>query len=223
MSGGTFPQRLTRIDDLTRRDHYYLDEDDECLFLGEYTARKGYAFSVTNQLILNFKKSMSTKGSVQWRYKQIALDEAAGALRVALNGAWLDSVTLVPIPPSKAASDPLYDDRVARLARAIRPSPAVDVREMIVQTQSTEAVHDSDSRPNPDELAKLYNFNTSLLNPAPKHFGLIDDVLTTGCHFKAAKKLLKAQFPGIRVTGVFLARRVPEAIDFSAFFDAEDE
>ena len=143
MSDGTFPQRLTKIDELTRQDHYWLEEDDECLFLGEYTARKGYAFSETNQLILNFKKSLSTRSSQQWHYKQAALDRAAEALRVALNGLWLGAVTLIPLPPSKAKSDPLYDDRVARLARAIRPSPAVDVREMIVQGQSTAAVHDS--------------------------------------------------------------------------------
>lgn len=217
MSDGTFPQRLTKVDELTRQDHYWLEPDDECLFLGEYTARKGYAFSETNQLILNFKKSLSTRGSPQWRYKQAALDRAADALRVALRGAWLDVVTLIPLPPSKAKSDPLYDDRVVRLARAIRPSPQVDVRELVVQTQSTEAVHDSESRPTPTELAKLYNLDAAMLSPAPRQIGLLDDLLTTGCHFKAAQKILKAQFPEVRVTGIFLARRVPEAVDLSAF------
>lgn len=217
MSGGTFPQRLTKIDDLTRQDHHWLDEKDECLFLGEYTARKGFAFSETNQLILNFKKLMSTRGSPQWRYKQAALDQSAVALRTALNKKWLDVVTLVPIPPSKAKSDPLYDDRVVRLARTIRPSPPLDVRELLVQQQSTEAVHGSQSRPTPDELAKLYSLDPTLLSEKPQQIGILDDVLTTGCHFKAAKKLLNAQFPDVRVIGIFLARRVPETADFSAF------
>ena len=53
-SGSTFPQRLTKIDDLALPDHYYLTAEDDCYFLGEYTARKGYAFSPTNQLVLNF-------------------------------------------------------------------------------------------------------------------------------------------------------------------------
>jgi hypothetical protein len=57
-SAGTFPRRLTEIDDLTRPDHFYLTPEDACYFLGEYTARKGYAFSPTNQLVLNFKKSL---------------------------------------------------------------------------------------------------------------------------------------------------------------------
>jgi len=35
-SGSTFPQRLTKIDDLTRPNHYYLTAGDHCYFLGEY-------------------------------------------------------------------------------------------------------------------------------------------------------------------------------------------
>ena len=34
-SGSTFPQRLTKIDDLTRPDHTYLTQADRCYFLGE--------------------------------------------------------------------------------------------------------------------------------------------------------------------------------------------
>jgi hypothetical protein len=55
-SGDTFSQRLTKIDELALPDHFYLTAADDCYFLGEYTARKGYAFSATNQLVLNFQK-----------------------------------------------------------------------------------------------------------------------------------------------------------------------
>ena len=53
-----FPSRFTKIDGLTRPDYYWLVEDDRCFFLGEYTARHGYAYSPTNNLILNFKKTL---------------------------------------------------------------------------------------------------------------------------------------------------------------------
>ena len=66
-SATTFPRRLIKIDDLTRPDHSHLTAGDTCYFLGEYTARKGYAFSATNNLVLNFKKSMTTRGQAQWR------------------------------------------------------------------------------------------------------------------------------------------------------------
>lgn len=54
-AGTSFPSRFTRIDDLTRSDHNHLLPEDECLFFGDYTARKGWAHSATNQLILNYK------------------------------------------------------------------------------------------------------------------------------------------------------------------------
>ena len=56
------PLRLSRIDDLTRSDHTFIETDDECLYLGEYNARKGYQFSKTNNLIFNLKKPMDPRG-----------------------------------------------------------------------------------------------------------------------------------------------------------------
>ena len=53
------PIRLSKIDDLTRPDHTFIEAADECLYLGEYTARKGYQFSDTNNLIFNFQASLA--------------------------------------------------------------------------------------------------------------------------------------------------------------------
>src|SRR6202521_4317351 len=97
-SGNTFPQRLTKIDDLTRPDHFYLTPEDDCYFLGEYTARKGFSFSATNQLVLNFKKSVDRRGRPEWQHKERAIREVGQAFAIAINPEWLASVTLVPIP-----------------------------------------------------------------------------------------------------------------------------
>ena len=130
-SGSTFPQRLTRIDDLTRPDHTYLSSDDDCYFLGVYTARGGYAFSVTNNLINNSKKSMEYKDNPSvWRHKERAIIEVAEAFRLALLDPAPEMLTFVPIPPSKAKNDPGYDDRVVRMLLAIRAQPPVDVRDL---------------------------------------------------------------------------------------------
>lgn len=157
ISANTFPQRLTKIDDLTRPDHFYLTAQDDCYFLGEYTARKGYAFSATNQLILNFKKGMEKRGTAQWKYKERAIEEAAGAFRAALNNDWLNVATLVPIPPSKARTDPLYDDRMLRMTEAIRPQPRPDIRELVAQRASMAAAHEQDQRPPRRYRGKLYH------------------------------------------------------------------
>jgi predicted amidophosphoribosyltransferase len=46
---------------------------------------------------------------------------------------------------------------------------------------------------------------------------LFDDVLTTGAHFRAASAALQQSFPGVKIIGLFIARRVPEAVDFDEF------
>jgi hypothetical protein len=88
-------------------------------------SRKGYAFSAANQLILNFKKSMNTRHTAQWRYKEQAIGDAAAAFRAALNKDWLNTATLVPLPPSKAKSDALYDDRLDGCCGGFEVSPAL--------------------------------------------------------------------------------------------------
>jgi hypothetical protein len=162
-SASTFPQRLTKIDDLTRPDHFYLTPEDACYFLGEYTARKGYAFSPTNQLVLNFKKSLDKRGTPQWKYKDRAIREAAAAMRGSLTGDLLDRITLVPIPPSKAKTDPLYDDRLVQMLHALRPQPPLDIRELIVQRASMAAAHDQANRPRPEEIQANYAIDQNLL------------------------------------------------------------
>jgi hypothetical protein len=64
------PTKLTRVDSLLLPDHYYLDADDECYFIGEYTARAGFAFSATNDLIQNLKKPMDRRDRPEWKYKE---------------------------------------------------------------------------------------------------------------------------------------------------------
>lgn len=217
-SSGSFPSRLTKIDDLSRPDHSYLVSEDTCYFIGEYTARRGYAFSDTNHIIINFKKGMDRRGKPEWFYKEQALQRAAAAFRGALNSEWLDAATLVPVPPSKAKDHPLYDDRMVRMLRAIRSNPPLDIRELVVQRISTEAVHDLPRRPRPEDLEALYEVDSALLAPRPQVLTIVDDVLTTGAHYRAVAAVLTRAFPGIRIIGLFIARRVPDTSDVEEFF-----
>jgi hypothetical protein len=56
-----------------------------------------------------------------------------------------------------------------------------------------------------------------LRDPQPRVFGLFDDVLTTGAHYRAAAAVLQRAFPEVRIIGLFIARRVPEAVDIEDF------
>lgn len=153
---------------------------DQCYFLREYTSGRGYAHSETNRLIHNLKKPPDRRGRPEWRYKELAIQQVAREFRDNLDLARLQRVTLVPMPPSKARGDPLYDDRMLRVLRAM------DVEAQLV--------------------AKL-RIDGTLVIPPPESIAVVDDVLTTGAHFVAAKTLLAAQFPRAAVRGLFAARR----------------
>lgn len=203
-------KRVLKIDALTLPDHYYLDEQDVCYYAGEYTAGEGHAYSETNQLILNFKKTMDKRGTPQWQYKERAIEQAAALFRAAIKP---DArITFVPIPPSKAKGDPMYDDRVLRLLQAMCVGRHTDIRELVVQQQSLAPAHLATRRPTPEELAANYNLDERFTEPTPQTLFVVDDVLTTGSHYKAVKRLLEQRFPQVPVIGLFIARRAPKSI-----------
>ncbi|MCP5348411.1 MAG: phosphoribosyltransferase [Gammaproteobacteria bacterium] len=222
-SGTPFPSNLTEIDQLTRSDHSYLNEEDQCYFLGEYTARQSYSYSDTNSLIMNLKKKMDRRNEYEWRYKTRDITRAGTALGNALHPEWLNTAAFVPIPPSKAKHDPMYDDRMSQVIAAMRPQNPVDCRELIIQTTSTDAAHESDNRPSPRDILRLYELDHSLIEPRPLKIVICDDVLTTGAHFKAAKTILTQEFPDAVIIGCFIARRVPEAVDVENFIEDWDD
>lgn len=200
------------IDDASRPDHTFLETDDKCLYLYEFTKGGGYAGD--NQLIANLKKKPATANDYELEYKQAAIAQAAHALLGALNPEFLNSATFVPVPPSKAATDPTHDDRMTRVCRGLGHS--VDVRELVTQAVSMEASHERGVKPRiqvPDLLA-VYNINEALALPLPHTFAIVDDVLTTGTHFKAMKAVLLERFPNARIFGLFVARRVFAAPEF---------
>jgi len=198
---------LTKIDDLILPDHWYLDGEDECYFLGEYTAGKGFAYSSTNQRIFNLKKGVERRGLPDWIWKPRAIQQAARELRDSLNSGFLHTATFVPVPPSRTTDDPLYDDRMTQVLRSLGPN--VDVRELVIQLESTEGAHNSPDRPGPHQLYENYSMDDTKVDPRPLRIAVVDDVLTTGAHFKAIKRILKETFDEVEVLGLFLARRVP--------------
>lgn len=133
---------LTKIDELIRPDHYHLDANDECYFIGEYTAGRGFAHSSTNQFIYNLKKSVERRGLPDRVWKVRAIQQGASVLRDSLNPAFLASATFVPVPPSRIASDTLYDDRMTQVLILLGQN--VDVRELVAQS---EGMHDAHTEP----------------------------------------------------------------------------
>jgi hypothetical protein len=204
-------QKLTEIDELTRPDHSHLLDEDECYHLGEYTARMGFAFSTTNDLVQNFKKPVARKNLPEYVHKDRALASIARAFRETINPEFLEQATLVPIPPSKCKTDAEYDDRMVRMVRAVCANTAnADIRELIVQAHSLPSFH-AGSTHSPQQLIDNWSIDETLATPTPRLIGLFDDVLTTGAHLRAATTILTARFPEVKIVGLFYARRVPTA------------
>jgi hypothetical protein len=86
----------------------------------------------------------------------------------------------------------------------------LDIRELILQRESTEADHGRDRRRSPDEIADNDHLDESLTEPTPTVIGICDDVLTNGSHFKAMQKVLRLRFPEVPLVVIFIARRVPQ-------------
>ncbi len=208
-----FPQRLTAIDDRTRGGHWYLRRTDVCRYLGAYTAGKGAAHSATNRLILDFKMPVSRTRRRNPPQKDKAIANAAAALRRALEASPLARAVFVPVPPSKAKDDDAYDDRLVRMLRAVRPEQPLDVRELIVQTHSVEPTHRRSARLRASDIEAMYGIDEALEAPEPGLVVIVDDLLTSGAHFRAAQRVLSRHFPDIDVVGLFLARRVPEPVE----------
>lgn len=202
--------RFSKIEEDVLADHFHLTQDDECYFLLEYTSNRGYSFGKANSFINNLKKPTEFRSRPEvWRHKVRAVNISARWLGEAINHEWLKSATLVPVPPSKAKNDPKYDDRMVRILQTINPGFQVDVRELVIQSQTLRASHLSgESRVTVEELLAAYEIDESLANPAPVAIGIVDDVLTAGTHYNAMKTVLKDRFLGVPVVGFFIARRV---------------
>ena len=76
----------------------------------------------------------------------------------------------------------------------------------------------SENRLTPSEIADVYKFIKILDRPIPELIAIVDDVLTTGAHYKAMKDILVIQYPKAKVIGLFLTRREIPSSNKQEFF-----
>lgn len=203
--------RLTKIEPEVLDEHYHLNSDDECYFFLEYTSREDYTYTPENNFINNLKKTLDYRKRPEvWRYKEEAIRRCSKGLRKALNRDWLKTATLIPIPPSAEKSDvKAHDDRMLQVLRGIAPGFPIDVRELVIQTQSLPPSHMADQNRTPvEKLQSSYAINEEISEPAPESIGIVDDVLVAGAHYRAMHYVLRQRFPAARIVGFFIARRI---------------
>jgi len=198
-----------RLQILEPRYHTHLATGDRCWHYGEYTSEGGYKASDTNQKILNLKKKPNVSQN-QLYYKNQAIEYWGGTLaRVISLQQTVGVHTFVPMPGSKPVGHPEYDDRMLRVLRRMAAGvPGVDIRPLLVQTVEREAQHHG-HRLTPDELRQTLAVDYNLLNPPlARSVVVVDDVITMGASFSAAKQMLIGLPNVSEVVGIFLAKTV---------------
>lgn len=220
----TMPPRLTVVGDLERPDHSHLPTDAKCYFWGEYTPHRltegpAWDFSPTNQLISNFKKRLDRYHQPDWRYKQQAIDTIGEAFAKLWDWPALHNhgVALVPMPPSRARTDPMFDSRMMQVLATVRDRTGLllDIRDCLSFSGALAASHERNDRPTPHQLYQDLTLDPAagLADTQPNALLLFDDMLTTGAHFVAARRRLQEVFGGVQVVGCFACRRrLPDAL-----------
>lgn len=204
-----------KIDDSNRGDHHYLTSDHECLYFYEFTSGMRAEHSPGNQLIRNLKKPVARRIYSDYRYKNLAIAESAALLNAAfIKGAHVLANSIVcPIPPSKIQGDAEYDDRMFQVVQKACHGTNGTCLEILRQTQTYAASHlqAAGTRPKPGDLEAIYELSQPLSKPTVI---LVDDMLTTGAHFVAARNVIRNAHPNTRVIGFFVARRaLPDPAD----------
>jgi hypothetical protein len=195
------------VDRWLREEHVRLADDDVCYFLREYLPGVGWSGGETNQLISNLKKSPLRCGLPDWHYKGEAIAQCAKELRAAVAPAWLDATTIVPMPPSKCRGHAEYDDRMIQVASALIQGSQGKTCELLRQHQSADASHTSKARQEVLGLVSNFYIDENIAPDALESIAVLDDVLTVGRHFRAARTVLQRRYPTTPIIGLFVARR----------------
>ena len=189
-----------------------LDDSDSCYFARDYISRGGYGASETNDLINNYKKPSDRKGRPEWRYKEQAIRTFARELAFISN---IEIFFVTCVPSSKARTSLDYDSRLEDTIQCLKElKPGVSIGFPFSFRTDMLPAHSGGSR-NVDEI--YANLVWSGIPDGTKDIIIVDDVITTGAHYKACKRLILDHLPNANVHGLFWARTVWPEEDFSCF------
>lgn len=186
---------------------WYLDNSDRCLFAREFKRGLGYQGGDTNQLILNFKKDGTKRNSPEWRWRNVAVQKFADELSYLFKPE--TKLALTSIPSSCVESDPKYDCRFEDLfEKLLLKFPKLRVENPIKCKSSVESAHSGVGTRKPAIIKDNYLWEG--FKTPTNHLAIIDDVITTGGHFKAFTDFLKENGYAGGYTGVFWARTITD-------------
>jgi hypothetical protein len=106
-----------------------------------------------------------------------------------------------------------YDDRMVQCLKLYCEQQPCDFQELITIGADMVASHSTSNRYSVAEIEANLHLDESLSQNLQPNIALVDEVLTTGAHYKAAERLIKRYFRNKRVCGIFVARRALQQTD----------
>ena len=193
-----------KLETLYLHSHFHIKTTDKCVYAREYKARQGYKGGWTNQLILNFKKPPLTKETPEWKYRAEAVRIFAREIEKLFKPD--STATITAIPSSKLKTHLEYDNRFEDMFKELlKTRPHLNI-ECPVEIQNTmPPSHHGGSR-SPEDMKKNYKWKG--FKTTPEKIGIVDDVLTTGGHFRAMSDFLKEKEYKGQIVGIFWSRAV---------------
>jgi hypothetical protein len=182
---------------------------DECYYTREYL-KEGFSASASNQLVWNFQISPTEEHRM--RHKKDAIEAFVSELGHLMSRVKVQSYLIAPMPTSKVPGHPEYDDRLIQVLQKVAPQQYC---EPIVGGNSHLPSKRGGPR-HPSFYSANYVFKGFSPGLLPSVLFVLDDVLTSGSHFRAYKDLMLARCPGLRVVGIFWALTIdPKAAQSS--------
>jgi predicted amidophosphoribosyltransferase len=174
-----------------------------------YTARAGFQYSDSNQLIFNLKKDPKAK-EAELVHKRKAIQQFASELTVLLGGR-TDGPPfyLIPIPSSKTPSHSEFDNRLDEVARLVCDAvPRAKYCPILVRRSDISQAHKAEAERDPEVTYASVEVDLSLYSGQieSKSLVLVDDVLTTGATFTGCRRRVLEAIPGSKVSGIFWAK-----------------
>ena len=178
----------------------HLEDGIKCFYARDYISGNGFQ-GEANQLILNFKKPLNVKGTNQWGHRDRSVKQFATELSTVLKS---PNIHVVPIPGSKPWNHPENNRRfqdlcteLLKLKNNVTVQWAIDCLNPVVAS--------SQGGPRtPAEIKANYQWNG--LRGNISKLVLLDDVITSGAHFKACYDFIRENGYQGEIAGVFWAK-----------------
>ena len=162
-----------------------------------------------SSLLYNLKKPTDRKGTFEWDYKEKAITKCSEFLNNFPKFKGTNPV-IIPMPPSKKKGTIEYDDRLVQIINKVENAICLDIFDV---KESVKSTHTQDQAK--DLTAIQSNLEISENAQIPNLVYVLDDVFTTGAHFKAIKNKILEINPNAQVIGLFFFK--PEGEDYYNF------